>query len=166
MLPLHTILHPTDFSETCESAFRVATALARDYGARLILLHVMPLPDLAYGEGLIVAEEFYDHDTPREKLVLLAESAPGIEIETLLRDGDPTAEILAAARETSADLIVMATHRRRGLSRLLMGSVAEQVEREAECPVLMLKAPMHTRVRAEAHEPVAAELAAGPMFPF
>src|SRR5436190_15203621 len=84
MLPLHTILHPTDFSETCESAFRVATALARDYGARLILLHVMPLPDLAYGEGLIVAEEFYDHDTPREKLARLAESAPGIETETLL----------------------------------------------------------------------------------
>jgi nucleotide-binding universal stress UspA family protein len=58
-----------------------------------------------------------------------------------LAEGDPAAEIIRAAQETGAELIVMGTHGRTGLQRLLMGSVAEQVLRKASCPVLTVKAP-------------------------
>jgi nucleotide-binding universal stress UspA family protein len=63
-------------------------------------------------------------------------------VERHVRDGDPSEEILAVARETRSDLIVMGTHGRTGVGRLLMGSVAEQVMRRATCPVLTVKTPV------------------------
>ena len=72
----------------------------------------------------------------------------------LVRDGDPAATILAAAAELGCDMIVMGTHGRSGLERLLTGSVAETVMRQARCPVLVLRSPEHliatpgTRARA------------------
>jgi nucleotide-binding universal stress UspA family protein len=68
-----------------------------------------------------------------------------------LQEGDPATEILRIAQECKCDLIVMGTHGRTGVARLLMGSVAEHVVRKAECPVLVVKTPLPKTTRSETH---------------
>lgn len=149
MLAIRTILHPTDFSQHSTYAYGLASALARDYGARLIVLHVVPEPTPVYGEGVVIpANPEVFRIEAREQLERLASPGPEVAVEHRLEDGDPATGILHAAREAGADLIVMATHGRTGLERLLMGSVAEQVVRKAVCPVLTVKAPFPARVPA------------------
>jgi len=142
MLAIKTILHATDFSESSDFAFRLSCALARDYGARLVILHVAPPLIGYYGEGTVVpAPEAYE-DTLKEDLEQLRPSDPGIKVEHRLVEGEPAREILRQAQETKADVIVMGTHGRTGLSRLVMGSVAELVVRKSSCPVLTVKKPV------------------------
>jgi nucleotide-binding universal stress UspA family protein len=140
MLPVHTILHPTDFSEQSHHALCLACSLARDYNARLILLHVAARPVLAYGEGVFVSDSDELRLEASEKLNHI-EPGPQIRAERRVEEGDPIDEILHFAAENHVDLIVMGTHGRTGLRRLLMGSVAEQVVRKAPCPVLTVKTP-------------------------
>jgi nucleotide-binding universal stress UspA family protein len=149
MLPIHTILHPTDFSDRSGFAFRLACALARDYGARLILLHVAPLPVLIYGEGVVPPPPDDYPQRLEEELHRLEVPDPSIHVEYRLKEGDPVTEILGVADASSADLIVMGTHGRTGLSRMLMGSVAEKVLRRANCPVLTVRAPFPQRVSTD-----------------
>jgi nucleotide-binding universal stress UspA family protein len=139
MLPIHTILHPTDFSERSTYALHLASALARDHGARLVLLHVFERPTMVHGEGVVPSEDMLREK--KEELAQLAVPGIGAAPERRFVEGDPASEILDIAREIAADLIVMGTHGRTGFSRLLMGSVAEQVVRKAGCPVLTVKAP-------------------------
>jgi nucleotide-binding universal stress UspA family protein len=153
---IRTILHPTDFSERSESAFHLACSLARDQRARLIVLHVIP-PPVCHGE--VVARQ--QPDGYREQMCdwlhHLQAPGSGVDIDHRLTDGEPYAEILRVAEDDSCDLIVMGTHGRTGLPRLLMGSVAEQVVRRASCPVLTVKAPFSepvTAPEAQAHEAV------------
>jgi nucleotide-binding universal stress UspA family protein len=144
MWPIKTILHPTDFFQCSQDALRIACSLAREHGARLIVLHVTSVPDLAYtgygapGSPLAAAEYLADVRRNLEGL-----GAPGSQppLETRLEEGDPATEILGVAAETPADLIVMGTHGQTGLAHLLMGSVAEEVVRKAPCPVLTLRVP-------------------------
>jgi len=137
MLPIKTILVATDFSSMSEHAFRFAGALARDYGARLITVHVIHPPTAVYAETAVFVEE-PDPSGPREALNALR--LPGIEIEYRLMEGEPAATIVQVAHETNCNLIVMGTHGRGGLARVLMGSVAEDVLRTAPCPVMTVKA--------------------------
>src|SRR5262249_10330761 len=130
MLPIHTILHPTDFSDRSAFAFRLACALARDYGARLVLLHVAHPPVVVYGEGGVPPPPDDYLEQLDAELHQLRVPDPGVPVEYRLKEGDAVTEILGVAEERSADLIVMGTHGRTGLSRLLMGSVAEQVVRK------------------------------------
>jgi nucleotide-binding universal stress UspA family protein len=139
MLPLGTVLHPTDFSENSEFAFRVACALARDYKARLLLLHIIPPPMVVYAGGPVPAETWPSIEEVEEKLRQLKGHAHGARVETQIMEGDPVDMILRAAEETHSDVIVMGTHGRTGLGRLLLGSVAESVIRKAPCPVLSAK---------------------------
>jgi nucleotide-binding universal stress UspA family protein len=144
MWPIKTILHPTDFSECSQDAFRLACSLARDHGARLVVLHVTSMPDLAYkGYGApgssLLAEEYLTR--VRQDLEKLHAPDPQLPFERRLEEGEPVSEILQIAAETHAGLIVMGTHGQTGLRHLLMGSVAEQVVRKAPCPVLTLKTP-------------------------
>jgi nucleotide-binding universal stress UspA family protein len=142
MLPIHTILHPTDFSPQSECAFQVACALARDYGARLVLLHVKPL-DIVYGEGYVLPPDPEPvRQELREQLERVRPADPTVSVWRILQEGDPATEILRTAEETRCALLVMGTHGRTGLGRLLMGSVAEVVLRKAPCPVLTVKAPV------------------------
>jgi len=157
MLPVHAILHPTDFSEYSAHALRMACALARDYGARLVLLHVAAPPTIGYAEGVIPPDTEYYTEGLRDQLARLDVPAVGIQPERRLAEGDPVSEILRVAREINADLIVMGTHGRTGLSRLLMGSVAELVVRRSSCPVLTVKTPFPAL--APVVEEPAAELA-------
>src|SRR5579884_1107109 len=139
MLPLGTVLHPTDFSENSEYAFQVACELARDYKARLVLLHVMAPPMVIYAGGPVPAEAWPSIDQVQEKLRELHGQAHQVRVEAQVMEGDPVDMILRAAEETDCDVIVMGTHGRTGLGRLLMGSVAEAVIRKAPCPVLSVK---------------------------
>jgi nucleotide-binding universal stress UspA family protein len=141
MLAIKTLLHPTDFSERSTYAFHLACALARDYGARLVLLHVTTTPTIGYGEGLLPPDPELFVQEAREQLHRLAVPDGNVRAEHRLEEGEPVTEILRVAQEIHADLIVLGTHGRAGLGRLLMGSVAEQVVRKATCPVLTVKVP-------------------------
>jgi nucleotide-binding universal stress UspA family protein len=141
MLAVHTILHPTDFSDRSGYAFWLACALARDYGARLIALHVWAAPTVVYAEGVIPPNWEDLATAAQEQLDRLQVPEGNVRAERRLEEGDAAEEILRVAQESNADLIVMGTHGRTGLGRLLMGSVAEEVVRKAPCPVLTVKAP-------------------------
>jgi len=158
MLHVETILHPTDFSKPSEYAFRLACSLARDHGARLVVVHVAP-PVLAYGELVplppvnykeLVWEEFH-------KLETMEPWVRSLRIETKFYEGEPGEKIVEAAREVTADMVVMGTHGRTGLRRLLMGSVAEEVLRNAPCPVLTVKSPCGLTNGTAAETPEVAE---------
>jgi nucleotide-binding universal stress UspA family protein len=136
-----TILYPTDFSKPSEAGLKVAAALARDTGAKLLIAHVEE-PPAAYGGG----ELYYGLPEPDMEAIrrMLAEVVPAdtqVTYEHRMLTGEPAAEIVRLAKEEDVDLIVMGTHGRTGLRRMLMGSVAEAVVRHAECPVLTLKEP-------------------------
>jgi len=159
MLPVATILHPTDFSEHSESAFRLACALAWDYKARLVLVHVLPSPMVIYAGGLAApADMWRDTEEAKGRLKRMEAEAHYVRVESLVMEGDPVDMILRAAEETNSDAIVMGTHGRTALSRLLLGSVAELVIRKAPCPVLTAKP---TPVRKKAVEESEAKAVAG-----
>jgi nucleotide-binding universal stress UspA family protein len=141
MLPIRRILHPTDFSERSQAAFQTACALARDYSAPLVVLHVST-PLVAYGDGMFSVPPANFTEELRAKLQKVRPNDPRVLVEHRLIEGDPPTEILRTARESGCDLIVMGTHGWTGLSRLLMGSIAEQVVRRAPCPVLTVKTPL------------------------
>ncbi len=142
MLPIKTILHPTDFSKPSEFALRFACALARDYEARLLLLHVVE-PPVYYGElGMTVPLPADFHESLHERLSHLVPRDSGIPVETILIEGNASKEILRVAEEQHCDVIVLGTHGRTGLSRVLLGSVAEDVIRHSRLPVLTLKTPI------------------------
>ena len=141
MLNIKTILHPTDFSEYSNHAFGVACALARDHGAQIVILHVAEPPMVGTGDGLVVLPPPVDLESLRKRLEQLQPDS-AIPVECRLVQGNAVMGILEVAQETKCDLIVMGTHGRTGLGRLLIGSVAEQVVRRASCAVLNVKKPM------------------------
>jgi nucleotide-binding universal stress UspA family protein len=159
MLAIQTILHPTDFSAPAEYAFRLACSLARDHGARLIVLHVKPI-EVLYTDSLYVMppDPAQVEENLLEQLHELKPPEPLAGVDYLLREGNPVLEILRIAQESGCDLIVMGTHGRTGLRRLLVGSVAEQVLRKAGCPVLTVKAP--STLAESAHETTVHEVMA------
>jgi nucleotide-binding universal stress UspA family protein len=138
---MQVIVHPTDFSRAAEAALEVARALARDHGARLIVLHVVPLDP--YLDGKLAAE--IDIRDYQRSLDLLRKRLDGPDlkhrVETRLVRGFEAEEILREAQDFAADLIVMGTHGRTGLRRLLMGNTAQSVLPKASCPMLVVKAP-------------------------
>lgn len=148
MLPIHVVQHPTDFSERSAYALHLACALARDYGARLVALHVANTPTTIYGEGILRPDPESFFREAKEQLHALHVPDDNVRLERRFAEGDPVSEILNVAREIDADLIVMGTHGRTGLSRLLMGSVAEHVVRKASCPVLTVTSPLATAASA------------------
>jgi nucleotide-binding universal stress UspA family protein len=142
MPPIRTVLHPTDFSERSDYAFRLACSLARDYGARLLLVHVTPTVVVS-GEVVTLPPQPPDvWKALQEQLANLRPPDPNVSVGRHLKEGDPATEILRLAREAKVDVIVMGTHGRTGFGRLLLGSVAEQVVRRAPCPVVTVKAPL------------------------
>lgn len=164
MLPIKTILHPTDFSQRSDYAFKVACTLASDYGANLVIMHVMSAP-VFFGDGVVVPGMTDLADELREKLKDLEVPDERVDVVRRLADGNPAAEILQVAQLSNADLIVMGTHGRSGLSRLLMGSVAEEVMRRATCPVLTVTTPKSDALKTPSLEPPHAVRLEGSMLP-
>jgi nucleotide-binding universal stress UspA family protein len=139
------LLHPTDFSECADQALSEAVRLARCLGAELVLLHV-PVEAALYGEGLMgsrevrqvyEAERKWATDTLEARAAELRES--GLAARGRVVPGIPFEEIVRAAGEETADVIVIGTHGRGRLSRFLLGSVADRVIRLAPCPVLTVR---------------------------
>lgn len=154
MLPVKTILHPTDFSRYSDYAFHLAHSLARDYGARLVVLHTYSPPALMAYDGMDV--EWGTPESHRamldHKLRQIAIPGSEVKIEHRLVEGFAAETILETAQDTNADMIVMGTHGRTGFNRLLMGSVAEEVLRKATCPVLTVKPPVDAESEEDAGE--------------
>ncbi len=146
---IHKILLPTDFSGANDAVLKLATALARDSGATLLIMHVEQ-PPIGYGGGDMGMLEG-PHAGPDLETMLeqIKPTDPQVKFEHHLVVGDPAREIVRLAAGEGADLIVMGTHGRGGLTRLLMGSVAEEVVRRAECPVLTVKQPHRAPVQAD-----------------
>jgi nucleotide-binding universal stress UspA family protein len=151
MLPFRRVLVPTDLSPESQQAFPVAREVARDASARLVLVHVLPAepetpwehppyPDL--GVPVVPAAEYLGRmraEVTRRLDALAAAWFPETPCEVQVRVGDPAHELVRAAAEEGADVIVLATHGWTGWRKLLFGSVAERVLREAACPVLVVK---------------------------
>jgi len=140
-----TILVPTDFSENAEQALDYAVAFAAKLDAKIHLLNVIGMQMLGAEYGLAVTQSMVD-DTMRgnqgalDKLVA-ARAGKAAFGPPQLEFGDARAVIETVAQKLHADLIVMGTHGRRGVKRLLLGSVAESVVRTVPCPVLLVRAP-------------------------
>ena len=139
------ILHPTDFSECAVEAERHAVRLVEDLDGELVLVQVL-VEAPHYGEGLLnirEAQTIYDAQRKWAEDTLEARCGQwrqsGIKARWRLEVGVPFEEIVKAAEEEHADMIVMGTHGRSGLNRLLLGSVAERVVRLALCPVLTVR---------------------------
>jgi nucleotide-binding universal stress UspA family protein len=133
------ILVPTDFSKHSGMALEYATALARDQDATLLIVHVKEPPPY-----FPPASHGYPCPLVGEDVKILRSVVPpddGVGFVHVMRMGDPVDEIVRLADEEEVEMIVMATHGRTGLSRMLMGSVAEGVVRRANCPVLTVKRP-------------------------
>ncbi|HMP16800.1 MAG TPA: universal stress protein [Gemmatales bacterium] len=143
MLRIKTILHPTDFSRHSQAALEVASALARDYEARLVILHVAQVPVL--DGSMVVDAAITKRDA--EALLQALEVPAGIQqVEKrcdMVELGDSDQAIVKVAGEIQADIIVMGTHGRTGLKRLLLGSIAEHVMRHAPCLVLTVSNKAH-----------------------
>ena len=142
------ILFPTDFSPASQEALKWATSLARDSGASITIVHVEE-PPMAYGGGeLYVGDDEGHREELKKSLVQVVPPDPSIQFEHKLLIGDPATAIVQTAEDENADFIVIGTHGRTGLTRLLMGSVAEAVVRRAKCPVLTIKQPASVEAHA------------------
>ena len=135
------ILVPVDFSSGSEAALDLATSLARDSGATLLITYVQ-VPPLSTGGGeFMYIEPGPPTEEIRARLATILPKDPKISVEHRLLNGDPSDCIVKLAEDEKVDFIVMGTHGRRGLTRVLMGSVAELVVRWAKCPVITVKSP-------------------------
>ncbi len=141
--PIRRILVPHDFSDTANRALEYALDLATTLGASITVMHAYEVPIYGFPEGPVLTAEMAGQIEAAARTALDAvakrASRPGVEVGSLLRQGAAWSEIQGAAKEAGADLIVIGSHGRRGLSRALLGSVAEKVVRTAPCPVLTVR---------------------------
>jgi len=139
---INRILVPIDFSDCSRKALRYAIPLAKEHGASLTLLYVVPNQYATYDYGgvnmpALEAQMFVDGE--KELRGMVEEECDDVSAESLVRTGSAADQILTAAKEIPADIIVISTHGRTGLKHMVMGSVAEQVVRRASCPVLVVR---------------------------
>ncbi len=149
MYPFRNILFPTDFTPHARAALKYAAAFARQGGGRVVLFSVqsgnVPANLLTLPERVFAEEQ--NHwllQVRTEVRNLLADPLfDGIEVEPVIVEGEPAPEIAKAVRQYDIDLVTVVTHGRKGLSRALWGSTAEEIIAEAPCPVLTIRPPQH-----------------------
>jgi nucleotide-binding universal stress UspA family protein len=146
---ISTMVCAVDFSENSEYALQYALNLASVFNAELKLLHVVELPflpsySLAGVPDLSLPVEQVEESARAHMEELLKDCRKKYDrVNGDLRTGAPFLEIIGYARDVEADMIVVGTHGRSGLSHMLIGSVAEKVVRKAPCPVLSIRHPDH-----------------------
>jgi nucleotide-binding universal stress UspA family protein len=148
-MEIKSILFPTDFSEGSSQALQYAVDMANRYGARLYILHV--IYDIAKASGWYVphisVDQMYkdiQQGAKKELERFGVEELSGIKnIERTVVMGVPHEEIISFANKNKVDLIIIATHGRKGIDRLLFGSTAAQIVRYSPCPVLTVRLPMY-----------------------
>ncbi|MGH7924813.1 MAG: universal stress protein [Candidatus Binatus sp.] len=138
--PYKTILCAVDFDENSLAALGHAVDIARQLRSKIILVHVLPLI-VALGEVAppLALYEDQKKDAEAKLADVVKQKLAGLKHEAHVYTGDVIASILQAQAEHQPDLLAMATHGRRGLSRMFLGSVAEAVVRKATCPVLTIR---------------------------
>jgi universal stress protein A len=150
-MDIRSILLPTDFSDCGNYALAYAASLARTFKASIICLNVIEpiVPAVGYSgmtEPLPIADITEQlEDSAERELPKLAEcdECTGLNVEEMVVHGEAAAEIVRVAQDREVDLIVISSHGRTGLGRILFGSTAEAVVRHAHCPVLVVKPPPH-----------------------
>lgn len=147
-MTLRRILVPVDFSDPSRKAVHYARAFAEQFGARLVLLHVVE--PLAYPPDFAVvplippdAEEARVRELRRQLDGMASGVGPGVTVEAKVTSGRPWQGVVEEARATGADLIVVSTHGYTGFKHALLGSVAEKIVRHAPCPVLVVRDEEH-----------------------
>lgn len=132
MIRVKKVLYPTDFSSFSTHAYFHAVGLAETFGAELTVVYVYtPAAD----------DPQRGRDFWREQLEQIRPANKAVRVSHVFLEGDPAAEIVAHAANAGSDVIVLGTHGRTGADRLLMGSVAERVMRDAPCSVMVVKLP-------------------------
>ena len=144
MTELRRILVPTDFTETSEHALDWALGVAAKVGATVTVMHSYEIPIISFPDGAIVAtpdiaSRIADASRAALDAAVKRVTGRGVPLESVLREGIAWEEINAVAESIDADLIVIGTHGRRGLARALLGSVAENVIRTANRPVVTIR---------------------------
>jgi nucleotide-binding universal stress UspA family protein len=146
MTKFRRILHPTDFSRASGAAFAKGLALAKENRAELLLVHVLMPPTPFIVDGYVSPRTYQELEAAarqgvRRGLARLSAKAKkaGARVKAVVVEGVPYDQIARVARRKRADLIVMGTHGRTGLSRFFLGSVAERVIPLAPCPVMTVR---------------------------
>jgi len=156
MYPFKNILLPTDFTPHARAALKYAAAFARSGGGRVVLFSVqsgkvpanlLTMPERVFAEQ----ENHWLLQLRTDVRELLADPLfDGLEVEPVIVEGEPAPEIAKAVRDYDIDLVTVVTHGRKGLSRALWGSTAEEIIAEAVCPVLTIRPPQHDFVEHKA----------------
>ncbi|HEX8844939.1 MAG TPA: universal stress protein [Pyrinomonadaceae bacterium] len=162
MFPFKNILFPTDFTPHARAALKYAAAFAREGGGRVVLFSVqegsvpanlLTLPERVFEES---DKRWLQTLRAEVKDILADPLLAGLEVDPVIIEGEPAPEIARAVRDFNIDLVTIVTHGRKGLSRALWGSTAEEIIAEAPCPVLTIRPPQrdfvehresHTEIR-------------------
>ncbi len=139
--PFQKVLCAVDFSPSTTLTIETARQIADANKGTVILFHVVPMPIEAIGQPLIIEPLGGAEEDARKRLNRIASERLSHAYEIVVVTGDPAGAIIDAAQEQAADLIVMATHGRTGLSHFFLGSVAERVVRESSVPVMTVRVP-------------------------
>jgi len=156
MYPFRNILFPTDFTPHARAALKYAAAFAREGQGRVVLFSVQG--GTVPANLLTLPERVFEETDKRWLKQLRSDvgdilSDPllgGLEVEPIIVEGEPAPEIARAAHEFNIDLVTIVTHGRKGLTRALWGSTAEEIIAEAPCPVLTIRPPQHDFVEHRA----------------
>ena len=159
-LQIKNILCLVDFSECSRNAFNYATCIARYFRSKVFLQHTVPYPHTFFLEGATPTAvdetlQVARHGAERELHRLMDSAKVELpEISILLNEGDIRDRALQSIAERKIDLLVMGTHGHKGFTRLVLGSVAEQIVHEVTCPVLVVSHPRRDFVAPEQLQPV------------
>ena len=136
MAMIKKILAPTDFSDISAKGVEYACQLAKEVGAELILMNIVTLDE----SNLVNRREMEQHKQLLDEFLSqkVGEASSGLNIRKVVEPGQPDSTVVHWAENESIDLLVMSSHGRSGLSRVLMGSVTEQILRKSPCPVLVV----------------------------
>ena len=136
MAMLKSILAPTDFSDLSANGVRYACQLAKEMGAALIIFNVVVLDE----SNAVNKREIEQHKKRLEEFIAekVADAGVGLKVRQMVDAGQPFGAIVDCAEKEAVDLIVMSSHGRSGLSRMLIGSVTDKILRGSPCPVLVV----------------------------
>jgi len=147
MISLNKILCPIDHSDCSKEALKYAVTFAMKDEAKLLLLHVIDIR--SFNEGLdAMSTQIPNEETIEQLRVKLLDCIPeeirdDMDVEAIVTQGIPFAEIISTAKEKEIDMIVIGSHGRTGISHMMLGSVSEKVVRKAPCPVLTVRQSDH-----------------------
>ncbi len=154
MISLKKILCPVDHSDCSKEALRYAVSFARKDKAKLLLLHVIDIrtfnegADSMYGVLDAMPTQIPNEETLEQLRVKLLDCIPeeirdDMDVEAIVAQGVPFAEIISIAKDKEIDMIVIGSHGRTGISHMMLGSVSEKIVRKAPCPVLTVRQSDH-----------------------